>query len=80
VEDSIPPGDPRVNPTPPKIGAVGVAVIAFVGVDLGGSTAPTTRGCTHRWDVIDHGRQHGHVRDVGGGDDRGQRQAAAVAD
>jgi hypothetical protein len=29
---------------------------ALVGMHLGGSAAPTSRGCRHRWDVIDHGR------------------------
>jgi hypothetical protein len=50
-----------------------------VGVEAGGSSAPPPRGCAHRWNVVDHGRQHGHVSDVGGGDRGGQRQPTAVA-
>ena len=48
-------------------------------MDPGGSSAPTARECTHRWDVVTHGRQHGHISDVGGRDGRGQRQPVPVA-
>jgi hypothetical protein len=37
------PGDPRPDPTPPKIGGVGAAVIPLVGVKLDGPGAPPPR-------------------------------------
>jgi hypothetical protein len=49
-------------------------------MNLGRSGAPPPRRCAHRRDVVDHGRQHGHVRDVGGGNRGSQWQPVAVAD
>jgi hypothetical protein len=72
--------DPRPHPTSAQIGPVGSAVIAFVGVDLGRSSAPPPNSRADRRNVLHDRLEHGGVARVGGGDGRGQRQPAAVAD
>jgi hypothetical protein len=42
------PGDPRGDPTAPQPGTVAGAVVALVGVDLAGPSAPLTRRRAHR--------------------------------
>jgi hypothetical protein len=74
------PGNPRPDPTTPQPSTIGLAVISLVRVDLVGSHPPPPRRRAHRWDVVDHGRQHGHISDVGRGDHRGQRQPADLTD
>jgi hypothetical protein len=74
------PRDPRSDPTTPQPGTVGLAVIALVRMDLGGSDAPPPRRPADWRDVIQDGLKHRGVVDVGGGDRGGQRQPAAVAD
>jgi hypothetical protein len=74
------PSNPWPNPTTPQPRTVGVAVVPLVGVEASGSSALPPRRRAHRWNVVHHGRQHGHVSDVGGGDHRGQWQPTAVAD
>jgi hypothetical protein len=71
--------DPRCDPAPAQVGAVGLAVEALVGVELARPGAPPTRRRADRRDIVDDRLQHGHVRDVGGGDHRGQRLPGRVA-
>jgi hypothetical protein len=52
----------------------------LIGMNLPGSAASPPRRRQHRWDVAQHGLEYGGVGHVGGGDGRGQRQPAAVAD
>jgi len=76
----LPPGDPRLDPTPAQPGPVGPAVIALICMDRTGAGAPPPRRCPDRWDVLHDGLEHGGVVNVGRGHHGGQGQPAAVTD
>jgi hypothetical protein len=60
----LPPSDPRLDPRLPQVGTVGSAVIALIGVNLGGSGAAPPRRRADRRDVGQQRCEHGGIGEV----------------
>lgn len=72
--------DQRPDSTLSQVIPVEVVVIAAVGNQNLGLAARSPRPAAYRWDGPDQREKLGDVVAIAAGEDRGQRQAAAVAD
>lgn len=73
-------GDDRGDALGSQLTAVGVEVVAAVGVELLRSLSGSSSDASDRWDLVDQGPQLGDVVAVAAGQGRGEGDAARVGD